>query len=131
MGTDESVKVLIPQDWEGKNGTLRYWVNTGTPPMGYLGANGTPVGYAVDLVLHIAREMDYKVEITECAFDGLIPALQGGKADLAGRSMSITEERKQKIDFSDPFYYGGAYMVVKKSDMAAEQTVLSESDPTA
>ena len=131
MGTDESAKVLIPQDWEGKNGTLRYWVNTGTPPMGYLGANGSPVGYAVDLVLHIAREMDYKVEITECAFDGLIPALQGGKADLAGRSMSITEERKKMIDFSDPFYYGGAYMVVKKSGIAADQRPLAESDPTA
>ncbi len=93
MGDDESVKKLIPQDWEGKNGTLRFWVNTGTPPMSYLGPEGTPVGYAVDFVLHVGREMGYKVEITECAFDGLIPALQGGKADLAGRSMSITEER--------------------------------------
>ena len=101
MGSDESKKVLLTQDWEGKNGTLRYWVNTGTPPMSYLGPDGTPVGYAVDLVLHIGREMDYKVEITECAFDGLIPALQGGKADLAGRSMSITPERLEKIDFSD------------------------------
>ena len=117
MGTDEEEKVLIPQDWEGKNGTLRYWVNTGTPPMSYLGPDGTPIGYAVDFVLHIAREMDYKVEITECAFDGLIPALQGGKADLAGRSMSITEERLQKIDFSDPFFEGGSVLVVKKADV--------------
>ena len=117
MGTDETAKVLIPQDWEGKNGTLRYWVNTGTPPMSYLGPDGTPVGYAIDFVLHVAREMDYKVEITECAFDGLIPALQGGKADLAGRSMSITEERLKKIDFSDPFYRGGSVFVVRKSDV--------------
>ena len=112
MGNDESAKVLIDQDWEGANGTLRFWVNTGTPPMGYLGPEGTPVGYAVDFVLHVAREMDYKVEITECAFDGLIPALQGGKADLAGRSMSITAERLEKIDFSDPFYSGGSVMIV-------------------
>ena len=117
MGKDEDAKKLIPQDWEGKNGTLRYWVNTGTPPMSYLGPEGTPVGYTVDLLLHIAKEMDYKVEITECAFDGLIPALQAGKADLAGRSMSITEERKQMIDFSDPFYYGGSVMVVRKADV--------------
>ena len=114
MGTDESAKKLIPQDWKGANGTLRFWVNTGTPPMGYLGPEGTPVGYAVDVVLHVAREMDYRVEITECAFDGLIPALQGGKADLAGRSMSITEERKKTIDFSIPFFRGGSVLVVRK-----------------
>ena len=129
MGTDESAKVLITQDWPGKNGTLRYWVNTGTPPMGYLGSDGTPVGYAVDYVLHVAREMDYSVEITECAFDGLIPALSSGKADLAGRSMSITEERKKSIDFSDPFYEGAAVMVVRTADV--DPALLSEADNSA
>lgn len=129
MGTDESAKVLITQDWPGKNGTLRYWVNTGTPPMGYLGSEGTPVGYAVDYVLHVAREMDYSVEITECAFDGLIPALSSGKADLAGRSMSITEERKKSIDFSDPFYEGAAVMVVRTADV--DPALLSEADNSA
>lgn len=117
MSKDADASRLIPQDWEGKNGTLRYWVNTGTPPMAYLGPEGSPVGYTVDLLLHIAREMDYKVEITECAFDGLIPALQAGKADVAGRGMSIMEERLKKIDFSDPFYIGGAVLVVRKADV--------------
>lgn len=128
MGKDESSKTLIPQDWEGTNGTLRFWVNTGSPPMGYLGPDGTPVEYAVDVVLHVAREMDYKVEITECAFDGLIPALQSGKADLAGRSMSITEERLQKIDFSDPFYTGGSVLVVLKNKI--DPTVLKTLQST-
>ena len=117
MGTDESAKVLITQDWEAENGTLRYWVNTGTPPMSYIGPDGTPVGYTIDLVLHVAREMGCGVEITECALDGLIPALQSGKADLAGRSMAITEERKKSIDFSDPFYEGAAVLVVRKADV--------------
>ena len=117
MGTDEAAKVLIPQDWSGRNGTMRYWVNTGTPPMSYLGPEGTPVGFAVDYVLHIAREMDYAVEITECAFDGLIPALSSGKADLAGRCMSITEERKKVIDFSDPFYESATVLVVRTADV--------------
>lgn len=117
MGTDELVKVLIPQDWPGKNGTLRFWVNTGTPPMSYIGPEGTPIGFTVDYVLHVAQEMDYAVEITECAFDGLIPALTSGKADLAGRAMSITEERKKSIDFSAPFYEGANILVVRKSDV--------------
>lgn len=114
MGKDESVKVTIPQDWDGTKGTLRYWVNVGAPPMSYLGPDGTHIGYSIDFVLHVAREMNYRVEITECEFAGLIPALQSGKADIAGTSLSITEERREKIDFSDSFYDGGAFMVLRK-----------------
>lgn len=125
MGDDESAKVLINQDWEGRSGTLRYWVNVGTPPMGYLGPDGTPIGYGIDYLLHIARELDYRVEITECAFDGLIPALQGGKADVVGRSMNITEERKKMIDFSDPFFEGAAVFIVRKQDV--DPSVLAAS----
>lgn len=124
MGTDEMAKVLIPQDWPGRNGTLRFWVNTGTPPMSYLGPDGTPIGFSVDYVLHVAQKMDYTVEITECAFDGLIPALTSGKADLAGRSMSITEERKKSIDFSDPFYEGANILVVRIADV--DPSILSK-----
>ena len=134
LTADESGKVLIPQDWEGENGTLRYWVNTGSPPMAYLGPEGKPIGYTVDLLFHVAREMGYNVEITGCSFDGLIPALQNGKADIAGRSLSITEERLEKIDFSDPFYEGGAMLVIRKEDMAssvmAREYGLSEWEPS-
>ena len=42
------------------------------------------------IVMQVAREMDYKVEITERAFSGLIPSVHNGKADIAGASMSIT-----------------------------------------
>ena len=118
MGNDEALKVINPPDWEGSKGTLRYWANTGAPPMCYLGSDGTPVGYAVDIVMQVAREMDYKVEITECAFSGLIPSVLSGKADLAGASMSITEERREKVDFSDPFYRGGSFFVVRKDRLA-------------
>ena len=123
MGTDDAAKQVIPQDWEGENGTLRYWLDASTPPMAYLGPEGTPIGYTVDLMLHIAREMGYNVELTECTFDGLIPAVQGGRADLAGSSMSITEERREKIDFSKPIYTGGSVLVVRKANV--DETLLS------
>ncbi len=126
MGKDELAKRLIEQDWAGKNGTLRYYVNVGTAPMAYHALNGDIVGYSVDLVLHVAREMDYKVEITEYPFDGLIPALQEGKCDLAGRAMSITPDRLEKINFSEPFYMGGSVLVVRKEDV--DRSLISESD---
>ena len=124
MGTDDSLKVLIPQDWAGEKGTLRYWVNSGSQPMSYLGPEGTATGYAVDLLLHVAREMDYKVEMSGCSFGGLIPAVQSGKADVVGGSLSITQERQESIDFSDPFYKGGAVLVIRKEDV--DPGVMSE-----
>ncbi len=124
LGDDESEKVLIPQDWPGKNGTLRFWTSVSAPPMSYLGPEGAPIGYAIDYMLHVAREMDYKVEVVDCSFDGLIPALQGGKADIVGDSMSITEERLKTIDFSNPYYVGGATLVVRKEDV--DPALLSE-----
>ncbi len=127
MGKDDLAKRLIEQDWEGKKGTLRYYVNVGTAPMAYHALNGDIVGYSVDLVLHVAKEMDYKVEITEYPFDELIPALQGGKCDLAGRAMSITPDRLEKINFSEPFYIGGSVLVVRKEDVDTSLLPVSES----
>ncbi len=108
------------QSWAGENGTLKFWINTGLPPMAYIDENGAIAGFTPDYVLHIAEKMDCKVEMTECAFSGLIPALMSGRADLAGRSIMITEERKQSVDFSDPFLEESQFFLVRKADVAAE-----------
>lgn len=114
-GADESVKLPINQDWDAPNGTLRYWVDTTYEPMSYLGKGGTLLGYDVDVVLHAARIMGYRVEATPCNFDGLIPAVVSGKADLVSSGISITPERAESIDFSDPYYLSSVVVVVRRS----------------
>ncbi len=71
------------------------------------------VGFDIDLMQAIGTKMGVKVEIASMGFDGLIPALNAGNIDAAISGMTITEERKQKVAFSDPYYQSGLSMVVK------------------
>lgn len=119
MGSDESAKVLIEQDWPGAGGTIRYYHDATYSPMCYIGAGGKSAGYDLDLVLMIARELDLKVELTVCDFDALVPAIQSGKADVASGCMNITEEKKKNVDFSDPYYRGATVFLVRTTGAAA------------
>lgn len=70
-------------------------------------------GFDMDLIRAIGKEMNREVEIQNLGFDGLIPALQGGNIDVIISGMSINEERKQNVRFSDPYYESGLTMIVR------------------
>ena len=68
----------------------------------------------MDLIRAIGKQLGYKVEISAMGFDALIPALQADNIDVALAGMSITEERKQQVIFSDPYYKSGLLVMVPK-----------------
>ncbi|MCI8485128.1 MAG: transporter substrate-binding domain-containing protein [Lachnospiraceae bacterium] len=73
------------------------------PPFETRDDAGEPAGVSVDLIKAFGTYIGREVQIENTAWDGLIPALQTGAADLVISSMTITEERKELIDFSDPY----------------------------
>lgn len=73
-------------------------------------------GFDMDLIRALGKEMDYKVDISNIGFDGLIPALEAGNIDLIISGMTINEERKGKVLFSDPYYESGLTIVVRDND---------------
>lgn len=73
------------------------------PPFETKDESGAPSGISVDLVKAFGEYAGYEVRIENMSWDGLIPALQTGKADLVISSMTITDARKQSVDFSDPY----------------------------
>ena len=75
-------------------------------------------GFDMDLIRAIGKEMGYEVEIQNLGFDGLIPALQGKNVDAVISGMSINDERKQNVLFSDPYYQSGLTMVVRDNESA-------------
>lgn len=119
---DEEGKTLIEQDWEGKNGTIRYYHDATYNPMCYIGKGGKSAGYDLDLVLMAAKNMDMKVEMTICDFDALVPAIQSGKADVASGCMDITEEKKKYVDFSEAYYKSAVVLLVRDLDAPKVQT---------
>lgn len=73
-------------------------------------------GFDMDLIRAIGTKLGYKVEIASMGFDALIPALNSGNIDVAIAGMTITDERKKVVVFSDPYYTSGLIVMVKKDD---------------
>lgn len=72
------------------------------------------VGFDVEIAKAIAAELGYELEINNVDFNGLIPALQAGRADFVMAGMTPTEERKQNVDFS-VIYYEAKNTIVTRS----------------
>ncbi|WP_249870491.1 transporter substrate-binding domain-containing protein [Oceanobacillus saliphilus] len=75
--------------------------------------DGEYVGFDIDLIHAIADEAGFAVDLETTNFDGIIPGLQTGQFDIAIAGISITEDRKQQIDYSDPYYESGLAIGVR------------------
>jgi polar amino acid transport system substrate-binding protein len=84
------------------------------PPFTESTASGEWVGFEIDLAKALCKQMQVECVPTPIAWDGIIPALTSGKIDMILGSMSITEERKQTVNFSDRYYYTASVFVAPK-----------------
>src|SRR4051794_5143326 len=88
-------------------------------PWNFTGAGGKLEGFDIDLANELCRRVKVKCEIVAQDWDGIIPALQAKKYDAIMAGMSITDERKQVIDFAGPYADSpNGYLVAKDSPLA-------------
>lgn len=104
--------------------TLKFATVSGSAPFAYLQDNEV-VGYDIDVINYIGYKLGYKVEIIEMAWEGVLPSIISGKADVAGCSIIITEERKKSLLFSEPDYSGGIVVVVRDKKTFASDFIKS------
>lgn len=83
--------------------TLKVAMELAYPPFETKDDAGEPAGISVDFMRDFGEAYGYDVVIENTAWDGLIPSLQTGKADCVISSMTITEEREETVDFSEPY----------------------------
>ena len=83
-------------------------------PFTYKTPDGKPTGFDVDVANAICAELKRNCVFVEQVWDSMIPGLQARKYDVIVSSLSITEERKRVIDFSDRYYKTPSAIVVKK-----------------
>lgn len=101
---------------EAAGGTLRVGTDATFAPFEYE-ENGEYVGFDIDLMKAMADEMGYDdVEFVNTAFQGLIPGLTADKFDVIASAMYITDERKESIDFTDPYFAGGLCIMVRSDN---------------
>ena len=96
------------------NGVLILATEGAYAPMDYYRGSEV-VGLEIDLVARFCEANGYGLKVVPMLLDGILPALQSGKADFAAAGFAITEERKESVYFSDPYYTGGTVMAVLRS----------------
>jgi polar amino acid transport system substrate-binding protein len=84
------------------------------PPFSTPDASGNWTGWEIEIIDAVCAAAQLDCVITPVAWDGIIPALTSGQIDMIMNSMSITEDRKQTIDFSDKYYKTPALVATAK-----------------
>lgn len=84
--------------------TLRIATEGAYPPFNSTNADGTLSGYDIDVANALCEEMQVKCEIIAQEWDGIIPGLLAQKYDAVIAGMSITPERQEKVDFTEPYF---------------------------
>ncbi|KAA8677097.1 ABC transporter substrate-binding protein [Vibrio gigantis] len=110
--------VAQAKEWK----TVRFGIEGAYPPFSWTEADGSLKGFDVDMANALCTEMQVKCKIVAQDWDGIIPSLLARKYDAIIAAMSITEERKKKIDFT------GKYALIPNKFIAKKGAGLNFDD---
>ena len=102
----------------GEEKTLTMATNVAFPPYEFY-ENEQPAGIDVDIATAICEKLGYKLEIMDIEFGAILGAVSSGKADFTMAGLTVTEERKQSVDFSSSYATGIQSIIVKEDSPIA------------
>ena len=103
---------------EAAGGKLVMATNAEFPPYEFYDGDKI-VGIDAEIAQAIANELGMELEIEDIAFDSIIPEIVSGKADMALAGMTVTEDRKASVDFSDTYATASQMIIVKEDSQIA------------
>ena len=107
-----------------KAGKLVIATSPDFPPFENL-ENGEVVGIEVDILNKIAEKIGVELVIEQMDFDSVIPGIQAGKFNVGVSGITVTEERKKNVDFSDAYFLASQAIVV-----TPDSTIAGKADLT-
>lgn len=122
---------------EENKDVLKVGMELAYPPFEMSDVNGKPAGVSVDLAYALGQALNKEVIIENIAWDGLIPSLKTKKIDIIISSMTINDERKKSIDFSEPYAQSSLAILANKNsnissikDFTADKTIAVKKGST-
>ena len=112
-----TLAVMCGSAWAEK--TLVFATDATWPPMEFVNADKNIVGYSIGFLTAAGKEAGFKTEFKNTAWDGIFAGLASGRYDSISSSVSITEERQKKMDFSEPYFVVQQALIVNKDSKAA------------
>ncbi|MGN0742158.1 MAG: basic amino acid ABC transporter substrate-binding protein [Candidatus Fimadaptatus sp.] len=100
---------------------LRAGTNPEFAPFEYVGDSGEIEGIDIDIINEIAKDLGATITMEAMDFDALVPSLVSGKLDIAIAGMTITDERKQSVLFSDPYFNATQVVILPENSEIATQ----------
>lgn len=109
------------------DGVLTVGTNAEFPPFEYVDDNGDPDGFDIALIKAIGEKLGVEVEVENMEFASLISSI-GSKIDVSIAGMTVTEERKESVEFSDPYYEAVQYVILPEgSDIATAEDLVGKT----
>ena len=116
-GSDDTQQSETAENTEG--GVLRMGTNATFPPYEYMDENNEVAGIDAEIAAAIADKLGMELDITDMAFESLIPALQAGTIDIVLAGMTVDPERAEQVNFTDTYATGVQVVIVpENSDIA-------------
>ena len=112
-------------DAETEEKTLTMGTNAAFPPYEFVNDDGTYGGIDVEIATAIAEKLGYTLVVKDMEFDSLIAAVDGGAIDFAMAGMTVTDERKESVNFSNTYAQGVQVIIVPEGSKIATVDDLS------
>ena len=129
-GTDESFKGAAPGETTGPTGLVGGKItvasNIAYPPF-ESSPRGEPKGFDIDLMNEIGKRAGFEVEYENVRFDSILRGIDADLFDAAISAMTITKEREQQIDFSDPYFNADQALLVRSDSEVQSIDDLTEA----
>ena len=98
-----------------ENGTLKLCTNVAFPPYEFYGEGDEPTGIDIEIAKAVAAKLGYEIEVVDIEFAQCIPGVQSGKYDFSAAGMTVTEERKEMVQFTDTYATGIQVVIVPEA----------------
>ncbi|MET3288953.1 UNVERIFIED_CONTAM: ABC-type amino acid transport substrate-binding protein [Brevibacillus sp. OAP136] len=103
-------------------GVINVGIEGAYPPFNFYNDKNELVGFDVDIANAVAGKLGVKVNFVPTPWDSIIAGLLAKKYDIIISSMGITDERKQKVDFTEPYYHTGGQLFVPNDSTITDPT---------